>query len=57
MISNDEPVEPRDVEQKLQELANSLYGSSRDIKECLSKQIPTYKPRFTESDDDALEFD
>ncbi len=57
MISTDDPVSPKEVEQKLQELAESLDGSSHDIKVCLSKQIPTYKPRFTESDYDEVEFD
>ncbi|MGI6217080.1 MAG: polysaccharide biosynthesis protein [Coriobacteriales bacterium] len=57
MISTDEPEEPEVVEKKLAELAESLSGSSKDIKECLSKQLPTYKPRITESDYDEIEFD
>ena len=57
MISNDEPLSQREVERRMQALAESLDGGSRRIKECLAEQIPTYTPRFTEEDDDEVEFD
>ncbi len=57
MISNDEPVSPREVELKLRALASSLSGTGRDIKECLAAQIPGYKPRFIDSDDEVVEFE
>ena len=57
MISSIAPLASAEVEQKLMALAESLDGSTNDIKRCLSQQIPTYNPRYYESGDDKVEFD
>lgn len=57
MISTESGVEEKEVERKIERLLGVVEGSSREIKECLSEIVPTYTPKFLDSDDDLYDYE